>query len=110
MKYEHKRNTPNVRDTKYDHIGILKEYTIEENYNYYGSAWILLKFKDRDYEFFIHDDAKIKTAHNAIEEGLFDLLVEYEDINLLLESVPLDVTEYTKIENDILELVGDENE
>lgn len=47
---------------------------------------------------------------NAIEEGLFDLLVEYEDINLLLESVPLDVTEYTKIENDILELVGDENE
>lgn len=47
---------------------------------------------------------------NSIEDGLFDLLVENNDINVLLGSVPLDVTEYREIEKDILKLVGDENE
>lgn len=52
----------------------------------------------------------LESKVNSIENGLFDLLVEKEDIDLLLERVGLDVSEYKEIDNKIFELVGDENE
>ena len=64
LKYEHKRFTPNVRDTKFDHNETLRNFDLLDDYTGYVSAKIILIFDDNEYTFFIKDDAKIKFNHN----------------------------------------------